>query len=143
MKISIGCDHGALALKNTVRNHLLAQGHEVVDFGTHTLDSCDYPDFAHPMATSVEDGTNNVGIAICSTGNGITMTCNHHQGIRAALCWDEPLARLARQHNNANIIGLPANYVSEEKAIELVKIFLTTEFEGGRHERRVNKIPCK
>ena len=95
------------------------------------------------MAASVEDGTNDVGIAICSTGNGITMTCNQHQGIRAALCWDVPLAALARQHNNANVLGLPANYISQEKALELVKIFLSTDFEGGRHERRVNKIACK
>ena len=141
-KIGIACDHAAYDLKEFLVGYLSTKGFEVKDFGTHSEESCDYPDFAHPMAASVEDGTNDMGIAICSTGNGITMTCNHHKGIRAALCWDEPLARLARQHNNANIIGLPANYISAEKAIELVKIFLTTEFEGGRHERRVNKIPC-
>ena len=143
MKIAVACDHGGLNLKRAMIAYVEKLGHEVVDFGTNTFDSCDYPDFAHPMAASVEDGTNDVGIAICSTGNGITMTCNHHQGIRAALCWDAPLAALARQHNNANVLGLPANYISQEKALELVKIFLTTEFEGGRHERRVNKIACK
>ena len=141
--IPIACDHAGYELKLKVIAHLKERGFDVKDCGTNSTESCDYPDFAHPMATSVENGTNDMGIAICSTGNGITMTCNHHQGIRAALCWDEPLARLARQHNNANIIGLPANYISAEKAIELIKIFLTTEFEGGRHERRVNKIPCK
>ena len=142
LKIALASDHAGYQLKQTIIEHLQQAGVTVYDFGCYSQESCDYPDFAHPMAASVEDGTNDMGIAICSTGNGITMTCNHHKGIRAALCWDEPLARLARQHNNANIIGLPANYISAEKAIELVKIFLTTEFEGGRHERRVNKIPC-
>ena len=132
LKLGIASDHAGFALKQSVIAWLQEQGIQVTDYGCPSTDSCDYPDFAHPMATSVEDGTNDMGIAICSTGNGITMTCNHHQGIRAALCWDEPLARLDRQHN-----------ISEEKAIELIKIFLTTEFEGGRHERRVNKIPCK
>ena len=143
LKLGIACDHAGFALKQTVIAWLQEQGVQVTDYGCPSTDSCDYPDFAHPMAASVEDGTNDFGIAICSTGNGITMTCNHHQGIRAALCWDEPLAALARQHNNANILGLPANYISAEKALELVKIFLSTEFEGGRHERRVNKIACK
>lgn len=143
LKLGIASDHAGFALKQTVMAWLKEQGVQVTDYGCPSTDSCDYPDFAHPMAASVEDGTNDFGIAICSTGNGITMTCNHHQGIRAALCWDAPLAALARQHNNANVLGLPANYISQEKALELVKIFLTTEFEGGRHERRVNKIACK
>ena len=143
LKLGIACDHAGFALKQTVIAWLQEQGVQVTDYGCPSTESCDYPDFAHPMATSVEDGTNDFGIAICSTGNGITMTCNHHQGIRAALCWEEPLAALARQHNNANILGLPANYISAEKALELVKIFLSTECEGGRHERRVNKIACK
>ena len=95
------------------------------------------------MATAIEEGKADMGVAICSTGNGICMTANKHQGIRAALCWDEPLARLARQHNNANVLGLPANFITEEKALQLVQIFFSTDFEGGRHERRVNKIPCK
>lgn len=143
LKIGIASDHAGFALKQTILTWLQEQGFIVTDYGCTSPDSCDYPDFAHPLAASIENGNNDMGIAICSTGNGITMTCNHHKGIRAALCWEESLARLARQHNNANIIGLPANYVSDKKAIELVKIFLSTEFDGGRHERRINKIPCK
>ena len=142
-KIGMASDHAGFALKEVVKIWLVEHGMQVTDYGCLSTDSCDYPDFAHPLAASVEDGTNDFGIAICSTGNGITMTCNHHQGIRAALCWDTPLAALARQHNNANILGLPANYISIDKAVKIVEIFLSTEFEGGRHERRVNKIACK
>ena len=142
-KIGIACDHAGFALKQTVIAWLQEQGAQVTDYGCPSTDSCDYPDFAHPLAVSVEDGKNDFGIVFCSTGNGITMTCNHHQGIRAALCWDAPLAALARQHNNANILGLPANYISINKAVKIVETFLSTEFEGGRHERRVNKIACK
>ena len=140
--IGLASDHAGYELKEYVKQWLSAKGWEYKDFGTYSTASCDYPDFAHTLATAVEAGECYPGIAICGSGEGISMTLNKHQGIRAALCWDEPLARLARQHNNANIIGLPANYISAEKAIELIKIFLTTEFEGGRHERRVNKIPC-
>ena len=111
------------------------------DFGCYTTESCDYPDFAHPMASAVENGEYDFGIAICSTGNGITMTCNHHQGIRAALCWDVPLADFARRHNNANVLGLPANYVSSNLALKIIELFLHTGFEGGRHQRRIDKIP--
>lgn len=142
-KIGMASDHAGFALKEVVKIWLVEHGMQVTDYGCLSTDSCDYPDFAHPLAASVEDGTNDFGIAICSTGNGITMTCNHHQGIRAALCWNTPLAALARQHNNANILGLPANYISIDKAVKIVEIFLSTEFEGGRHERRVNKIACK
>ena len=141
--IGLACDHAGYEMKERVKAMLQSRGYECKDFGCYSTESVDYPDFAHPLACAVEAGECYPGIAICGSGEGISMTLNKHQGIRAALCWDEPLARLARQHNNANIIGLPANYVTEEKAIELVKIFLTTEFEGGRHERRVNKIPCK
>lgn len=141
MRIAMASDHAGYTLKKHIEDYLLAQGAVVKDFGCPSADSCDYPDFAHPMATAVEQGTFDFGIAICSTGNGITMTCNHHQAIRAALCWDTPLADLARRHNNANILGLPANFISAEKAIEIVNTFFTTDFEGGRHERRTNKIP--
>ena len=142
LRIGLASDHAGYALKEKIADYLHQRGADVTDYGTHSTDSCDYPDFAHPMAAAVEEGKHDCGIAVCSTGNGITMTCNHHRGIRAALCWDEPLARLARQHNNANILGLPANYIDLDKALALVDIFLTTDFEGGRHQRRVDKIPC-
>lgn len=143
LHIAIASDHAGYALKQKVRQFLEGQGAQVTDYGCYSTESCDYPDYAHPMATAIEEGKADMGVAICSTGNGICMTANKHQGIRAALCWDEPLARLARQHNNANVLGLPANFITEEKAIQLVQIFFSTDFEGGRHERRVNKIPCK
>ena len=143
LKIGIASDHAGYKLRQTVKSWLEKQGAVVTDYGCPSEESCDYPDFAHPMASSVEEGKNEMGIAICSTGNGICMTTNHHQGIRAALCWDEPLARLARQHNNANVLCLPASFISEEKALQIVEVFFSSEFEGGRHERRVNKIPVK
>lgn len=143
LHIAIASDHAGYALKQKVRQFLEEQGAQVTDYGCYSTESCDYPDYAHPMATAIEEGKADMGVAICSTGNGICMTANKHQGIRAALCWDEPLARLARQHNNANVLGIPANFITEEKAIQLVQIFFSTDFEGGRHERRVNKIPCK
>ena len=113
------------------------------NFGTNSADSCDYPDFAHPCAEAVESGRDYPGIAMCGTGNGIAMTLNKHQGIRAALCWDEELARLAREHNDANILVLPARFISVEKALKIVDVFLNTAFEGGRHQRRIEKIPVK
>lgn len=143
LKIAIASDHAGYNLRQEVKTWLRNQGAIVVDYGCPSMDSCDYPDFAHPMATSIEDGTNDMGVAICSTGNGICMTANHHQNIRAALCWDEPLARLARQHNNANVLCLPASFVSVEKALQIVQTFFSSEFEGGRHERRINKIPLR
>jgi len=141
LRIALASDHAGYALKQDVIAYLTDQGATTHDFGCYSTDSCDYPDFAHPMAAAVEKGEYDFGITICSTGNGICMTANKHQGIRAALCWDNDLARLARQHNNANVLGLPANFISREKAIELVQIFFSTDFEGGRHERRINKIP--
>ena len=141
LRIALASDHAGYNLKLKVIDHLKKQGAEIKDFGCYSTESCDYPDFAHPMASAVENGDFDFGITICSTGNGICMTANKHQGIRAALCWDEPIARLARQHNNANVLGLPANFISEELALKMVEIFFSTEFEGGRHERRVNKIP--
>lgn len=142
LHLAMASDHAGYRLKQVIRAFLEAQGAKVEDCGCFSTDSCDYPDFAHPLADKVAKNEADFGIAICSTGNGITMTCNHHQGIRAALCWDVPLADFARRHNNANILGLPANYISDEKALEVVKMFFTTDFEGGRHERRINKIDC-
>lgn len=141
LKIALASDHAGYNLKLAVTEYLRQQGATVDDFGCSSAESCDYPDFAHPMATAVENNEYDFGIAICSTGNGITMTCNHHQGIRAALCWDTPLADLARRHNNANVLGLPANFITKEKAIEIINTFFSTDFEGGRHERRTSKIP--
>lgn len=142
LHLAMASDHAGFALKQTVRQYLEQQGATVEDCGCFSTDSCDYPDFAHPLADKVAKGEVDYGIAICSTGNGITMTCNHHQGVRAALCWDIPLADLARRHNNANIVGLPAHYISTEKALEIIHTFFTTDFEGGRHERRISKIDC-
>ena len=140
MTIALASDHAGYALKEKVQLFLEDNGAKVKDFGCYSTESCDYPDFAHPLAEAVEKGEQPVGIVICSTGNGICMTANKHQGVRAALCWDVPLAELARQHNNANVLGLPANFISKDKALEMVKTFFATDFEGGRHERRVNKI---
>lgn len=133
-------DHAGYNLKQDVRAWLENHGAQVKDYGCYSTESCDYPDFAHPLAEAVEKGEQPLGIVICSTGNGICMTANKHQGIRAALCWDVPLAQLARQHNNANVLGMPANFISRDKALEIVEAFFATDFEGGRHERRVNKI---
>lgn len=143
MKIGIACDHAGYDLKQQVILFLEDAGAVVKDFGCPSKESCDYPDFAHPLAESVETGEMDYGVVICSTGNGITMTANKHQGIRAALCWETELAELARQHNNANVLGLPANFLRAKKALDIVRVFFTTEFEGGRHERRVNKIALK
>ncbi|MBR1929060.1 MAG: ribose 5-phosphate isomerase B [Paludibacteraceae bacterium] len=141
LKIALASDHAGYNLKLKVIDFLKSKGAQTTDFGCYSTESCDYPDFAHPMAVAVEKGEADYGITICSTGNGICMTANKHQGIRAALCWDKRIAELARQHNNANVLGLPANFISEELALEMVEIFFNTDFEGGRHERRVNKIP--
>ena len=141
LNVALASDHAGYALKQALIAWLQEQQTAFHDFGCYSTDSCDYPDFAHPMAAAVENGAYDFGIAVCSTGNGITMTCNHHPGIRAALCWDIPLADFARRHNNANILGLPANYVTADKAISILRQFLTTDFEGGRHQRRIDKIP--
>jgi ribose 5-phosphate isomerase B len=140
MKIGIGGDHAGFEYKEALVKELNNKGYEVKDFGPYSKDSVDYPDFVHPLATSVENAENDLGILICGSGNGVAMTANKHQDIRAALCWTAELASLARQHNNANIIAIPARFVSYEIASEMVKTFLTTEFEGGRHQNRVNKI---
>ncbi len=138
--IAIGCDHAGFVYKDSLAEMLRAQGIEMQDFGTYSADSVDYPDFAHPVAEQVESGRADLGVLICGSGNGVAITANKHQGIRCALCWNEELAALARQHNNANIIALPARFVSAELAQQMVQVFITTEFEGGRHNRRVSKI---
>lgn len=140
MKIAIGNDHAGFRLKEKLVEHLAQKGIEVVDFGTHSEESVDYPDFAHPVAEAVEKGKVDFGILMCGSGNGISMTANKHPGIRSALCWNEEVARLARQHNNANILALPARFLKEEEAEKITDVFLSEKFEGGRHERRVEKI---
>lgn len=143
MKIALGSDHAGYALKEEIRESLIAQNIEVEDFGTHSEDSCDYPDIAHPLAKSIIEGRNQLGIAICGSGNGINMTLNKYAEIRSALCWNPELARLAKQHNNANILALPSRFIDNETAKKCVLEFLNTDFEGGRHERRVEKIKIK
>jgi len=143
MKISIGNDHAGPEYKKAIVEILKAKGHEVTNYGTDAADSVDYPDFGHPVATDVETGKAQLGIVICGSGNGINMTVNKHQGIRAALCWTKEIAALARQHNDANIISIPARYTSINQAVEMVETFLTTDFEGGRHQNRVDKIACQ
>ncbi|MBR5250058.1 MAG: ribose 5-phosphate isomerase B [Bacteroidales bacterium] len=140
--IGIAADHAGYELKGILIEYLREKGLEVKDFGTHSTDSMDYPDVAHPLAESIENGTCEWGIAICGTGNGISMTVNKHAGIRAALCWNSEIAALARQHNNANILSLPARFVSTEEALAMLKTFMETPFEGGRHQRRIDKIAC-
>lgn len=141
MNIAIGNDHAGTDYKFEIKKHLEAAGHTVINFGTDTNDSVDYPDFVHPTAEAVEKKKADIGILICGSGNGVQMTANKHQGIRAALVWNNELAALARQHNNANVLAIPARFVSIHQAKNFVNIFLDTAFEGGRHENRVNKIP--
>ncbi|MFD2892225.1 ribose 5-phosphate isomerase B [Flavobacterium chuncheonense] len=143
MIISIGNDHAGPDYKKAIVKYLELNDHTVINHGTDTFDSVDYPDFGHPVAYDVETNKAEFGIVICGSGNGIAMTANKHQGVRAALCWTKEIASLAREHNNANIISIPARYTSIEQAVEMVHTFLTTEFEGGRHDRRVQKIACK
>ena len=139
-KIALCSDHAGFRLKEKVKNHLEEIGYEVKDFGTHSLDSCDYPDFAHPAARAFISGDADFGVAICSSGNGMQMTLNKYPQIRAALCWLPKLAALARQHNNANFLVLPANFISEELGLEITDTFFSSEFEGGRHQRRIDKM---
>ena len=143
MIISIGNDHAGPDYKNAIVKYLEANGHTVINHGTNSFDSVDYPDFGHPVAYDVESKKADFGIVICGSGNGIAMTANKHQDIRCALCWTVEIAELSRQHNNANIISIPARYTSIQQAVEMVEVFLITEFEGGRHANRVNKIACK
>ncbi len=136
-------DHAGYELKSLLEGYLEADGTTFIDFGTHSADSCDYPDFAHPCAEAVERGDVYPAIAICGSGNGIGMTLNKHQGVRAALCWDVELARLARAHNDANVLVLPARFIDPTLAAKIVDTFLNTPFEGGRHQARVEKIAGK
>ena len=143
MKISIGNDHAGPEYKKAIVEMLQTNGHEVTNYGTDSNDSVDYPDFGHPVALDVESGKAEFGIVICGSGNGINMTVNKHQGIRAALCWNKEIAALAKQHNNANIISIPARFTAVHQAVEMVETFLKTPFEGGRHQTRVDKIACQ
>jgi ribose 5-phosphate isomerase B len=141
-KIAIGGDHAGVEYKAKLIAKLNSLGYEVKDFGPFSDASVDYPDYVHPLSSAIESGEYEFGIVICGSGNGVAITANKHQGIRAALCWNEELAALSRQHNNANVLALPARFISYELAEKLAEIFLTTEFEGGRHQTRVNKIAC-
>lgn len=143
MIISIGNDHAGPEYKKAIVKYLELNEHTIINHGTDTFDSVDYPDFGHPVAYDVETGKAQFGIVICGSGNGIGMTANKHQGVRCALCWTKEISQLAREHNNANVISIPARFTSIEQAVEMVHTFLTTDFEGGRHERRVHKIACK
>lgn len=142
MNITIGCDHAGFELKEKLKKILLAKGFTLKDVGTYSADSVDYPDFAHSVASSVSSGESEKGILICGSANGVAMAANKHKDIRAAVCWNEEIAHLARQHNNANIICIPARFVGAELAERMTEIFLTTAFEGGRHQNRVQKINC-
>lgn len=142
LPVAIGCDHAGYTYKDAIKSRLEAAGWQVLDFGTNGPDSVDYPDFAHPTALSVETSESAFGILICGSANGVAITANKHAGIRAGLCWNNEVAKLVRQHNNANIICLPARFLNFEEAIQLVDTFIATEFEGGRHATRVNKISC-
>jgi ribose 5-phosphate isomerase B len=140
LPLALGCDHAGYELKEAVKALLQQNGWTVEDKGTYSTDSTDYPDYAHPVADMVSTGVASVGILICGSGNGVCMTANKHQGVRAALCWNEEIAALSRQHNNANIICVPARFVSHELAFGMIDTFLSIAFEGGRHERRVGKM---
>lgn len=141
MKISIGNDHAGTEYKLAIVKYLESKGVTIINHGTDTLDSVDYPDFVHPVANDVEKNNVDFGILICGSGNGVSMTANKHQGVRAALCWNKEITALARQHNNANILSIPARYTAKQQVLEMVDMFLETPFEGGRHQNRVNKIP--
>ena len=140
--IAIGADHAGFDYKTIIIDLLKSKGLTVTDLGTYSADSVDYPDFAHPVAHAVEKGEAGFGVLVCGSGNGVAITANKHQGIRAALCWTEELAGLSRQHNNANILCIPARFVSTAAAQEMVTAFIQTPFEGGRHQNRVGKIAC-
>ena len=141
MKIAIGNDHAGTELKLQILRYLEENNHTVINVGTDTDESVDYPDFAHQVAQKVDQGETEKGIVICGSGNGVNITVNKYPGVRSALCWTPEIAALARQHNNANVIAIPARFVSTEMALEMVKVFFETDFEGGRHSRRVDKIP--
>ncbi|TRX50446.1 ribose 5-phosphate isomerase B [Fulvivirga sp. M361] len=141
-KIAIGSDHAGYEYKGLIYEFLEKSGHSLKDYGTYSSESADYADFAHPVASAVEEGEYEKGILICGSANGVAMTANKHQGIRAAICWNTELAALARQHNDANILCIPARFVDTDMAKNMVKTFLSSDFEGGRHKRRIDKIGC-
>ena len=140
MKIAIGCDHAGYELKERILHHLSKLGMDPIDMGAPSADSVDYPDFTHPLSSMVDEGKLDFGILICGSGNGVSITANKYPNVRCGLCWNSTIASLARQHNNANVIAIPSRFVSEDEALEMVDVFLETEFEGGRHQRRVDKI---
>ncbi len=142
LNLAIAGDHAGYELKEQLKGFLKENGYTLKDFGTYSGESADYPDYAHPLADAVEKKEVDFGILMCGSGNGINMAANKHQGVRAALCWKEELAKLARQHNNANIVSLPARFITFHEAKSIVSVFLNTEFEGGRHKKRVDKIDC-
>ncbi len=141
--IGIASDHAGFDFKEKLKKDLQDSGYNIEDYGTDSNESTDYPDYAHPLAEAVEKGIHQFGITLCGSGNGINMTANKHQGIRAALCWNKEIAQLARLHNNANICSLPARFISYNQAREIIELFINTSFEGGRHQRRIEKIPFK
>ena len=142
MKIAIGCDHAGVEVKSAIIELLEGKGHSMIDKGPFSTESVDYPDYGHQVAEAVESKEADLGVVICGSGNGINMTVNKHQGIRGALCWLPEIASLARQHNDANIIAIPARFLSQEEINTIINAFFKAEFEGGRHGRRVNKISC-
>ena len=143
MNVSIGNDHAGTKHKLTIVDYLKEKGFNIINHGTDSEESVDYPDFIHPVLIDVKNNTSKLGIIICGSGNGASMSANKHQGIRSALCWNKEVCKLSREHNNANILSIPARYVSIDKAIEMIEVFINTPFEGGRHLRRVEKINIK
>lgn len=143
MKIAMACDHAGFDLKGRLMEYLRKQGYEITDLGCFSAESSDYPDYGHLLAEHIESGKSDLGISLCGTGNGINMTSNKHPEIRSAICWSPEIARLAKSHNNANIIAIPARFLSPEEAERIVDSFLNASFEGGRHQRRIEKIPIK
>jgi len=140
MKIAVCSDHAGFEYKTKIISYLLGKGYEVINFGTDSNDSMDYPDVAHPLARAIENGEADLGIALCGTGNGMAMTFNHHKGIRAGLAWSTEIGKLVREHNNANVLILPARFISYRMAVNIIRVWLNTEFAGGRHQRRIDKI---
>lgn len=142
-KVGLASDHAGFEFKEKIKSLLQSEGYEIQDFGTYSTDSCDYPDFAHQLANAVEQKKVDIGVSLCGSANGINITANKHQGIRSAICWTEEIAKLARQHNDANICSMPARFISFDEVKKIVSAFFSTEFEGGRHQKRIDKIPVK
>lgn len=143
MKIGVASDHAGFEYKDRLAALLKKKGYEVIDYGTYSEDSCDYPDFAHALGNAIDKKEVELGVALCGSGNGISITLNKHQGVRAALCWCSEIARLAKAHNNANVLTMPARFISYAMATRILNVWLDTQFEGGRHQRRIDKIPVK